>query len=123
MAGFIFRPFLAKVNVRRVGAYTSSSASSHLTTSGLVLTGNGSITGKVLENGLPVSRRVMLYERRTGVYAAQTRSNKDGDYTFKRTNEALTYFIVSVDDNNDGVQYNLVGQDLISGNHDKRVAT
>lgn len=85
--------------------------------------GNGSISGRVLENGLPVSRRVMLYDRRTGAYAGQTRSGVDGNYTFKRTNESLTYFIVSVDDNNDGVQYNLVGQDLISGNHDKRVET
>lgn len=85
--------------------------------------GNGSISGRVLENGLPVSRRVMLYDRRTGAYAGQTRSDRDGHYTFKRTNEALIYFIVSIDDNNDGVQYNLVGQDLISGNHDKRVAT
>lgn len=88
-----------------------------------IRTGNGSVSGRVLENGIPVSRRVMLYERSTGEYAGQTRSNIDGYYTFKRTNEALVYFIVSVDDNNDGVQYNLVGQDLISGNHDKRVAT
>lgn len=93
-----------------------------LTGGSSVLAGNGSITGRVLENGLPVSRRVMLYERQTGLYAGQTRSNKDGNYKFKRTNESLTYFIVSVDDNNDGVQYNLVGQDLISGNHDKRVS-
>lgn len=87
------------------------------------LTGGGSITGRVTENGLPVSKRVMLYERKTGAYAGQTRSDEDGYYTFKRTNETMTYFIVSVDDNNDGVQYNLVGQDLISGNHDKRTAT
>ena len=87
------------------------------------MNGKGSISGRVLENGLPVSRRVMLYERNTGIYAGQTRSGVDGNYTFKRTNETMTYFIVSVDDNNDGVQYNLVGQDLISGNHDKKVAT
>lgn len=85
--------------------------------------GNGSISGRVLENGIPVSRRVMLYDRKTGAYAGQVRSDADGNYTFKRTNEALVYFIVSVDDSNDGVQYNLVGQDLISGNHDKKVAT
>lgn len=88
-----------------------------------VLSGNGSISGKVLENGLPVSRRVMLYERKNGAYAGQTRSGVDGNYTFKRTNESLLYFVVSIDDSNDGVQYNLVGQDLISGNHDKRTAT
>jgi len=85
--------------------------------------GNGSISGRVLENGLPVSRRVMLYDRETGAFIGHTRSNSDGHYSFKRTNEARTYFIVSIDNNNDGVQYNLVGQDLISGNHDKRVAT
>lgn len=85
--------------------------------------GNGSISGKVLENGLPVSRRVMLYVRGTGAYVGQVRSDADGSYTFKNTDENLLYFVVSIDDSNNGVQYNLVGQDLISGNHDKRVAT
>lgn len=80
--------------------------------------GSGSITGRVTENGLPVSRRVMLYERKTGALAAQTRSGEDGYYTFKKTNERTLYFAVSIDDENDGVQYNLQGKDLISGNHD-----
>lgn len=102
------------IGVNRTGGQSSPS---------LPLIGSGSITGRVLENGLPVSRRVMLYERQTGIYAGQTRSDSDGNYTFKSTNETMTYFIVSVDDANDGVQYNLVGQDLISGNHDKRTAT
>lgn len=88
-----------------------------------VRTGNGSISGKVLENGLPVSRRVMLYVRGTGAYVGQVRSDADGSYTFKNTDENLLYFVVSIDDSNNGVQYNLVGQDLISGNHDKRTAT
>lgn len=87
------------------------------------LSGSGSISGKVLENGLPVSRRVMLYVRGTGAYVGQVRSDADGSYTFKNTDENLLYFVVSIDDSNNGVQYNLVGQDLISGNHDKRTAT
>lgn len=87
-----------------------------------VRTGNGSITGRVTENGLPVSRRVMLYDRNTGAYAGQTRSDSEGIYSFDRTNEQILYFAVSIDDDNDGVQYNIVGQDLISGNHDARIA-
>lgn len=88
-------------------------------TSNSLRSGNGSISGRVTENGLPVSRRVMLYERMTGSYAAQVISGQDGKYVFENTNEEATYFIVSIDDNNDGVQFNLSGQDLISGNHDK----
>lgn len=83
-----------------------------------VRTGNGSISGRVTENGVPVSRRVMLYERKTGTYAGQVLSDLNGFYKFDRTNELLTYFVVSIDDNNDGEQYNLAGQDLISGSHD-----
>lgn len=123
MSVFITVPFASKIKLHSVIDTSLSQASSGAGSLSPTLLGNGSISGKVLENGLPVSRRVMLYDRRTGAYAGQTRSDKDGHYTFKRTNEALLYFVVSVDDNSDGVQYNLVGQDLISGNHDKRVAT
>lgn len=83
-----------------------------------IRTGNGSISGRVTENGVPVSRRVMLYERKTGNYAGQVLSGLDGFYKFDRTNELLTYFVVSIDDTNRSVQFNLKGQDLISGNHD-----
>lgn len=122
MGSVNFKPILTKVNISVMPTIGSCKGGSAVSGGGTV-SGGGSITGKVLENGLPVSRRVMLYERKTGAYAGQVRSNADGVYTFKRTNEALLYFVVSVDDNSDGVQYNLVGQDLISGNHDKRVAT
>lgn len=114
-------PILGKIYPRAMGKPCTATGASGQNSSGINLNGNGSITGRVLENGLPVSRRVMLYERATGVYAGQMRSDSNGYYTFKRTRESLTYFIVSVDDSNDGVQYNLVGQDLISGNHDKKV--
>lgn len=106
-------PRVYETNVRMIMRDSSAGVASS------VLTGKGSITGRVLENGLPVSRRVMLYDRKTGAYAGQTRSDSDGNYSFKRTNERGLYFVVSIDDHNDGVQYNLRGQDLISGNHDK----
>lgn len=115
----IAAPNLFRTNVRMM---MRDGGGGKLTGGGNVPTGGGSITGRVTENGLPVSRRVMLYERKTGAYAGQTRSDEDGYYTFKRTNERTLYFAISIDDNNDGVQYNLVGQDLISGNHDTRVA-
>lgn len=115
-------PILSKIRLSAINKPYAGVFTGGLGSAGINLNGAGSITGRVLENGIPVVRRVMLYERTTGVYAGQTRSDSSGNYTFKRTNEALVYFVVSVDDNNDGVQYNLVGQDLISGNHDKRVA-
>lgn len=117
--------YISKMHVGKIPLPISalvSTGNKDLISNSDIRAGNGSISGRVLENGLPVSRRVMLYERKTGMYAGQTRSDSDGSYTFKRTNENMTYFIVSVDDNNDDTQYNLVGQDLISGNHDKRAA-
>lgn len=114
-------PKIYELNVKMLSRGNSTSRSSAF--DNRPMAGGGSISGRVLENGLPVSRRVMLYVRETGAYAGQGRSDSNGNYTFPRTNKDLTYFIVSVDDNNDGTQYNLVGQDLISGNHDERMAT
>ena len=119
MPSYIAKPMIFKVSVKYVSPIGNRGSQSSV---GIIQHGNGSITGRVLENGIPVLRRVMLYERKTGAYAGQTRSGADGFYTFKHTNENLIYFVVSVDDNNDGIQYNLVGQDLISGNHDKRAS-
>lgn len=106
-------PLLGELNIRMMQKDVSSN-----TAGAVAVGGNGSITGRVLENGVPVSRRVMLYDRSTGAYAGQTRSDSEGSYIFKRTNELAVYFVVSIDDNNNGVQFNLKGQDLISGNHD-----
>lgn len=111
-------PLAAKLRPRLAGKRSSVGNSGQSGGGGSMLTGNGSISGIVRENGLPVSRRVMLYERTTGAYAAQVRSKTDGTYIFKNTNKNLTYFIIAIDDFTDEVQYNLVGQDLISGNYD-----
>lgn len=85
--------------------------------------GNGSISGRVLENGLPVIRRVMLYERYSGQLVDITWSDSQGNYRFSKINENLTYFIISLDEDVDSEQYNLVGQDLIKGNYDELVAS
>lgn len=121
MTAYILSPLSSRLLIRSVfnnairsGGSKSSAAYEP------VLDGNGSISGKVLENGLPVSRRVMLYNRATGAYAGQVRSDSSGNYKFKRTNEDLTYFVIAIDDNKDDIQYNLVGQDLLAGNHDQR---
>lgn len=111
----IFAPHLFNVKIRMI---MRESGNSNVVT-GAALNGKGSITGRVLEKGIPVSRRVMLYERATGAYVAQVRSDSEGYYKFKRTNENDVYFAVSIDDYNDGTQYSLKGQDLLSGNHDK----
>lgn len=77
--------------------------------------GQASITGQVLENNTPVSRRVLLYERCSGQLIAQTYSDTNGHYRFDNINEQATFFVVSLDEYKDGIDYNLVGQDLIKG--------
>lgn len=121
MSAFITMPFAVKIKMRPVidasllqlGNVGGSSLAPSLS-------GNGSITGVVLEDGAPVSRSVMLYERDTGAFFGKGRSKADGSYTFNRTNEKLMYFVIAIDDNEDATQYNLVGQDLIAGDHDQR---
>lgn len=75
---------------------------------------NGYISGIVTENSLPVSRRVMCYHRLTGVLLATTFSDDDGKYRFNGLVAGVKYFITSLDENDDGVQYNAVTQDLIT---------
>lgn len=82
--------------------------------------GSGSISGVVTENTIPVSRRVFLYERDTGILFGQTWSDIDGKFTFSSTKESLSYFAISLDENKDSVQYNLTGQDLIEGDYDSK---
>ena len=81
--------------------------------------GSGSISGVVTEKGVPVSRRVMLYERVSGTLFGQTQSNSTGHFTFDKTKEDLTYFAISLDETQDEIQYNLAGKDLLSGDFDR----
>lgn len=75
---------------------------------------NGYISGVVTENSLPVSRRVMCYHRLTGDLLASTWSKADGSYRFDNLIAGVKYYITSLDENNDGIQYNAVTQDLIT---------
>ena len=74
---------------------------------------NGIITGTVKEKGAPVSRRVFCYERKNGTLAATTTSDADGNYQFRTLALNPDYYVVSLDENGDKVQYNAVIQDLI----------
>lgn len=73
----------------------------------------GTITGKVLEKGVPVSRRVLCHQRDTGTLVASTWSDANGDYAFNRLDESKKYYIVSLDEDMSTTQYNAVVQDLI----------
>lgn len=84
-----------------------------------IIYGNGSISGTVKEQGLPVVRRVMLFERESGFLVSQIQSASDGGYTFKGINPDGLFFCISLDENGDGTQFNMVGQDLIIGNYDE----
>lgn len=75
---------------------------------------NGYIVGVVTELSLPVVRRVMCYHRLTGLLLYTTWSKTDGSYRFDGLVAGVKYFITSVDNNNDAVQYNAVTQDLIT---------
>lgn len=73
----------------------------------------GVITGKTLEQGVPVSRRVMCHARGTGVLVNTTWSNANGDYVFKGLDNTKKYYVVSLDEDMSTTQYNAVVQDLI----------
>ena len=74
---------------------------------------NGVIVGTVKEKGSPVSRRVFCYSRKNGVLVASTTSDVNGDYRFSGLALNPDYYVVSLDENGDKVQYNAVIQDLI----------
>lgn len=78
-----------------------------------VLTYSGVITGKILEQGVPVSRRVLCHQRDTGVLAGSTWSDVNGDYVFNGLDDSKKYYIVSLDEDMSTTQYNAVVQDLI----------
>ena len=73
----------------------------------------GAITGKTLEQGQPVSRRVLCHQRDTGALVASTWSNANGDYVFKGLDNTKKYYVVALDEDMSAIQYNAVVQDLI----------
>lgn len=74
----------------------------------------GYIAGVVTELGIAVSRRVMCYHRLTGTLLGTDYSDTSGAYRFDGLIAGVKYFITSVDESNDGIQYNAVTQDLIT---------
>ncbi|MEK6203269.1 MAG: hypothetical protein N2B04_04365 [Psychrobacter sp.] len=76
----------------------------------------GVITGKILEQGVPVSRRVLCHQRDTGVLAGSTWSDANGDYVFNGLDDSKKYYVVSLDEDMSTTQYNAVVQDLIPAN-------
>lgn len=74
------------------------------------------ISGVIMENNIPVSRRVFCYLRRSGALIGITRSDENGNYQFTDLSLKANYYIVSLDENGDAQQYNAVVQDLITPN-------
>lgn len=74
----------------------------------------GYIKGIVTENKAPVSRRVMCYHRLSGELVNSVWSKSDGGYYIDGLIAGVTYFVTSVDESGDGVQYNAVTQDLVT---------
>lgn len=56
---------------------------------------------------------MFCYHRRTGELVATTTSGDDGFYQFDNLVKGMTYYLVSIDEENDGTHYNLTGQDLV----------
>ncbi|MGP5535318.1 hypothetical protein ACTXMF_12125 [Psychrobacter celer] len=77
---------------------------------------SGVITGKVLEQGVPVSRRVLCHQRDTGVLVGSTWSDANGNYVFNGLDDSKKYYVVSLDEDMSSTQYNAVVQDLIPAN-------
>lgn len=76
----------------------------------------GVIAGRTLEQGMPVSRRVLCHQRDTGALVASTWSNASGDYVFNGLDDSKKYYVVSLDEDMSTTQYNAVVQDLIPAN-------
>lgn len=74
---------------------------------------DGYIANKVLEDGVPVSRRVMCYHRKSGILVNSTWSDSNGDYRIDSLIAGVTYYLTALDENGDEEQYNAVTQDLI----------
>lgn len=73
----------------------------------------GVITGKTLEQGVPVSRRVLCHQRDTGALVTSTWSDASGNYVFNGLDNTKKYYVVSLDEDMSTTQYNAVVQDLI----------
>ena len=74
----------------------------------------GAILGQTTKNGVPVSVRVMCYHRMSGRLIKITNSDINGYYRFDRLSAGAKYYVTSLDEVGDGVQYNAVTQDLIT---------
>lgn len=75
---------------------------------------NGFISGIVTEGGNPVARRVFCYYRKTGELIRTVRSNEQGVYRIDGLRPNSIYYLTSIDNNGDDIQYNAVTQDLIA---------
>lgn len=73
----------------------------------------GIIVGRVYKKDVPVVRRVLCYERSTSQLVGSTVSNDNGDYEFHNLPLNKFYYLVTIEKNNDGIQFNAVIQDLI----------
>ncbi|WP_131667369.1 LamG-like jellyroll fold domain-containing protein [Psychrobacter pygoscelis] len=71
---------------------------------------NGVITDKVLELGVPVSRKVCAYHRSTNELIAVTWSDDEGNYRLDNLRPNTEYYIVSIDHERD---FNAVIQDMV----------
>ena len=74
----------------------------------------GFIEGQVLEKGLPVSRRVMCYHRRTGMLIKHTRSSDNGYFRFNGLAAGIKVFVVSIDDTGNPVIQKAVIGDFVT---------
>lgn len=73
----------------------------------------GYIAGQVLEKGVPVSRRVMCYHRRTGSLIAKTWSSEEGNFRFDGLEPGIGLFLTSVNDMGLTIPFNAVTNDLV----------
>ena len=73
----------------------------------------GFVVGQVLENGVPISSRVMCYHRRTGTLIAKTWSDAEGNFRFDDLEPGVSLFLTTVNDKGLLIPFNAVTEDLI----------
>lgn len=124
---FIPRNYLRMTTVKLTHLSRSIFASSkvaslrlpHITNTEVARDGQGQggvIKGRTLEKGLPVSRRVMCYHRRTGNLIMKTWSDKDGYFIFDNLEPNIELYITSIDNNGNVLNHEAVTQDLLTAN-------
>ena len=83
----------------------------------VLFSGSSAITGTVAEQGSFVQRTVRLYKRSDGSLISEAQSDSvDGSFSLSGTESNTEYYVVVLDDIEDGTDFNALIYDRITVN-------